>query len=134
MNFGKKITKSEAENIFKEFNKSDLDLLVHEGYLTNEKRYRYLNDGFIDHLLFNVFITNARYVKDYIIELTFNDGIKAEIDIKKNISLDKDLAPINYLSTFKEFKLGGCNGQTLTWLDGKIEIAPEKLYELATRE
>ena len=133
LNFGKKITKAEAENIFKELNKSDLDLLVHEGYLTNEKRYRYLNDGFIEHLLFNVFVTNAQYVKDYIIELTFNDGIKAEVDIKKNISLDKDFAPLNYLSTFKEFKLGGRNGQTLTWLDGKIEISPEKLYELALR-
>ena len=97
------------------------------------KKYRYLNDGFIEHLLFNVFVTNAQYVKDYIIELTFNDGIKAEVDIKKNISLDKDFAPLNYLSTFKEFKLGGRNGQTLTWLDGKIEISPEKLYELASR-
>lgn len=134
LNFGKKITKAEAEKILKEFNKNDLDLLVHEGYLTNEKRYRYLNDGFIEHLLFNVFITNARYVKDYIIELTFNDGVKTEVDIRKNINLDKDLAPINYLNTFKEFKLGGCNGQTLTWLNGKIEISPEKLYEIATRK
>lgn len=134
LKFGKKINKVEAENIFKEFNRNDLDLLVHESYLTNEKRNRYLNDGFIEHLLFNVFITNARYVKDYIIELTFNDGVKAEVDIRKNISLDKDLAPINYLSTFKEFKLGGCNGQTLTWLDGKIEITPEKLYEIAFKE
>lgn len=133
LKFGEKLTKIEAENIFKGFNESDLDLLVQEGYLTKEKRYRYLKDGFIEHLLFNVFITNARYVKDYIIELTFNDGVKAEVDIRKNISLDKDFAPINYLSTFREFKLGGCNGQTLTWLDGKIEIAPERLYEIATR-
>ena len=108
--------------------------MVNEGYLTNEKRNGYLNDGYIDHLLFNVFIINAQYVKDYIIELTFNDGVKAEVDIRKNISLDKDLAPINYLSTFKEFKLGGQNGQTLTWLDGKIEISPERLYEIASRE
>ena len=108
--------------------------MVYEGYLTNEKRNRYLNDGFIEHIIFNVFITNARYVKDYIIELTFNDGVKAEVDIRKNISLNKDLAPINYLNTFKEFKLGGCNGQTLTWLDGKIEIAPERLYEIALKD
>lgn len=134
LKFGKKITKEEAENTFKELNNSDLDLLVNEGYLTNEKRNGYLNDGYIDHLLFNVFIINAQYVKDYIIELTFNDGVKAEVDIRKNISLDKDLAPINYLSTFKEFKLGGQNGQTLTWLDGKIEISPERLYEIASRE
>lgn len=77
-----------------------------------------------------IWISNAKYIRDYLLELTFSNGLSRKVDLKHLI--DRRLAifhPLLNLETFKNFKL---NDWTISWLDGKIDIAPERLYELAT--
>jgi hypothetical protein len=76
-----------------------------------------------------IWITDAHYISDYKIELTFNDGVRKEIDF--NFILDKHkktFAPLRDQNIFRNFKL---DGWTLTWKDGSIDVSPESLYEQA---
>ncbi len=76
-----------------------------------------------------VYVTKARYVRDYIVELTFNDGIEKAVDFTSIINRRmKIFSPLLDKEVFKNFSL---NGWTLSWLDGQIDIAPESLYQAA---
>lgn len=76
-----------------------------------------------------VWVTDAQYVKDYIIELTFNDGIHKKVDLANLLNKRVKLfGPLLDKEVFKAFKL---DTWTLTWLDGRLDIAPESLYEMA---
>ena len=74
-------------------------------------------------------ITNAEYLRDYQIKLFFEDGSSGIVDFsiyldKKNIFrlfLDKDF--------FRAFHI---EYGVLVWGDGELDIAPERLYTLAT--
>ncbi|MCP3930224.1 MAG: DUF2442 domain-containing protein [Bacteroidetes bacterium] len=73
-------------------------------------------------------VTKAVYKRDYIIEFTFNNGIKSEVDLKDSFRgpVFDSLKDLNY---FKKFKL---NRWTIEWENG-ADFAPEYLYELATK-
>ncbi|MCD8208097.1 MAG: DUF2442 domain-containing protein [Bacteroidales bacterium] len=74
-----------------------------------------------------VWVTDAKYIKGHIIELTFNDDSKKTLDFSGIINRRKEVyAPLLDVNVFKNFDLGGW---TLTWLDNRIDIAPESLYE-----
>lgn len=72
-------------------------------------------------------VTAARNLNDYKIELTFNDNKRMVVDCKPVIDKYKILAPLRDKSVFDNFSL---DGWTVTWLGGKIDIAPEYLYEV----
>lgn len=72
----------------------------------------------------NIWITRAKYVKGFEIELSFNDGSNGLVNLKPY--LDKPIfEPLNNVEFFKRFKLGSW---TLEWENG-ADFAPEFLYE-----
>ncbi len=71
-----------------------------------------------------IWVNNARYVKDYILEVEFNDGLKKKIDFQYLLSR-KPFASLKNLEVFRNFKL---DSWTVTWDNGNIDIAPESLY------
>ncbi len=74
-------------------------------------------------------VTKAKYVKDYLIEVRFNDGTKKIINFEDWLSgpVFKPLKNKNY---FKKFFV---DGPTVAWPNG-ADIAPETLYEAAAVE
>lgn len=73
-------------------------------------------------------IIKASYLKDYILNITFNDGVNKDIDFEPIIKARKKIfGEILNLEKFKQFKL---NDWTVSWLDGKLDLAPEYLYQL----
>ena len=71
-------------------------------------------------------VTAARVVGGYCLELTFNDGYCCVFDCESLISKYKIFAPLRDKNVFSHFSL---DGWTVTWLDGSIDIAPEYFYE-----
>ena len=71
-------------------------------------------------------VINADYIKDYKIEVTFNDGLKNVIDFKDEI-WGEVFEPLKDLNKFRNFTL---NPFTIQW-DNGADFAPEYLYEIA---
>jgi len=69
-------------------------------------------------------VIDATYIKDYIIEVEFDNGYKNIVDCKRYIDgpIFEPLKDINY---FKKFIV---DGWTVSWPNG-ADIAPETLYE-----
>ena len=76
-----------------------------------------------------VVVTKAVYVSDKILELTFSDGVKANIDFSKWIEKYTFFSPLRDAEYFKQFSL---DGWTVFWPNG-ADIAPETLHEIATK-
>lgn len=76
----------------------------------------------------NIWITKATYIRDYQLELEFNDGSSGIVDLTHELNkpIFQPLKDINY---FKNFKL---NSWTITW-DNGADFAPEFLYERTTK-
>ena len=69
-------------------------------------------------------VTDAKYVKDYTVFLSFKDGKKGEIDL--SLELDGEVfEPLKNIDYFKKFKI---RGHTLSW-DNGADFSPEFLYE-----
>jgi len=77
-------------------------------------------------------ITKAKYVEKYKIDLSFNNGFSAIVDLKDKIFSDhrKGFAKLRDINFFKKFSK---NRWTIEWENG-VDLAPEFLYELATKE
>lgn len=71
-----------------------------------------------------IWITNANYLKDYKIELDFNNNKKGVFDFENRLH-SKLFLPLKELETFKKFKL---NSWTLEWENG-ADFSPEFLLE-----
>jgi hypothetical protein len=71
-----------------------------------------------------IWITNANYLKDYKIELEFNNNKKGVFDFENHLHT-KLFLPLKELETFKKFKL---NSWTLEWENG-ADFSPEFLLE-----
>jgi hypothetical protein len=74
-----------------------------------------------------VVIKNARHIRDKILELTFSDGVVAEIDFSRWIEKYPFFEPLKDPSYFTNFSL---DGWTVVWPNG-ADIAPETLHKLA---
>ncbi len=74
-----------------------------------------------------ILVTSARYLHDYTLELTFSDGLTAEIDFTAWIKKFPFFKPLENTDYFKNFSL---DGWTVVWENG-ADIAPETLYEIA---
>lgn len=77
-----------------------------------------------------ILVTSARYVSDYTLELTFNDGIKAEIDFTDWINKYPFFKPLQDIEYFRRFTL---DGWTVVWENG-ADIAPETLHKIAEKK
>jgi len=71
-------------------------------------------------------IRSARYVRDYVVHLEFDDGLEGDVDLSPYLRRGPVFAPLADLSYFKQFTL---EGGTLAWPNG-ADIAPERLYEM----
>ena len=73
------------------------------------------------------YVTNAKYLKDYKIEVTYNDRKSGVIDLEKIICNDKReiFQELRNLAKFKQIKV---DADTVTWSNG-LDLAPEFLYE-----
>ncbi len=75
-------------------------------------------------------VTAARYSCDYTLELTFSDGLRAEIDFTDWIKKYPFFKPLENIDYFKTFSL---DGWTVAWENG-ADIAPETLHEIALQK
>ncbi len=72
-------------------------------------------------------VTEASYIADYRIRISFDDGTSAEIDLSD--SLDGPIfEPLRDVEYFRSFSIVG---HTLAWPNG-ADFAPEYLHGLAT--
>ncbi|HWH79565.1 MAG TPA: DUF2442 domain-containing protein [Candidatus Binatus sp.] len=74
-------------------------------------------------------VTKAKYVKDYLIEVKFNDGTKKVIDFEPWLT-GPIFQPLKSKVYFKKFFV---DGPTLAWPNG-ADIAPETLYDARAAE
>ena len=70
------------------------------------------------------FVTKAKYVRDFLIEVKFNDGTKKVIDFEPWLT-GPIFRPLKSKAYFKRFFI---DGPTIAWPNG-ADIAPETLYE-----
>lgn len=74
-----------------------------------------------------VWITDAGYMDGYWLALTFNDGSRKIFDFAPLLAAKPALfGALAKLDVFKNFSL---DGWTVTWDNGRIDIAPEYLLE-----
>ncbi|MBN1115485.1 MAG: DUF2442 domain-containing protein, partial [Oligoflexia bacterium] len=64
-------------------------------------------------------------------KLYFKNGKTGTADLASYLSSGKIFKELKNINIFKSFKV---EYGTLTWLDGKVDMAPEALYEMATNE
>jgi len=74
-------------------------------------------------------VVKAKYLKDYIIDLTFDDGTRSAVDFSCWLR-GEIFEPLKKKSFFKKFFL---DGSTVAWPNG-ADIAPETLYLAAKKE
>jgi hypothetical protein len=70
-------------------------------------------------------VNDARYIGDYKVWLSFNDGTQGEVDLVSEL-YGEIFEPLKDVSFFKSFTL---EGHTLSWSNG-ADFAPEFLHEL----
>ncbi len=70
-------------------------------------------------------VTDATYVKDYLIEVTFNDGKKGIADLSQSLQ-GTVFDPLKNKKTFSQFKVDP-ELDTIVWPNG-VDLAPEYLY------
>ncbi|HBB88273.1 MAG TPA: DUF2442 domain-containing protein [Blastocatellia bacterium] len=72
-------------------------------------------------------VVDAKYLKDYVIWLRFNDGSQGEVDLKDELS-GEVFEPLNDPEFFKSFTLNP-EWKTIAWPNG-ADFAPEFLYSM----
>lgn len=77
-------------------------------------------------------IANADYVANYVVLISFNDGVRGEVDLQQKIFTDKRpiFQQLRQTSYFKSFNL---NSMTIEW-DNGLDLAPEFLYQLLLQQ
>jgi hypothetical protein len=76
-----------------------------------------------------IWINNAKYLGDYRLALTFSNGKKRIFDAKEYIASHPLFRDLKDKQLFSRFQL---DGWTVSWQNGKLDIAPEYLYEAGT--
>lgn len=70
-------------------------------------------------------VRQAEYLDGYRIMVSFNDGVRRIVDFTNLINRFPVFKALGDLNVFKKFRVT----DTLEWDNGKIDIAPEYLYE-----
>ncbi len=76
-----------------------------------------------------VWVTKAKYISDYKIDLTFNNGAEGKIDLEDKLSLPI-YEPLKNKEYFRDFHL---NSWTIEWENG-ADFAPEFLFNLLIKQ
>jgi hypothetical protein len=71
-------------------------------------------------------LTEAHYVRDYVIWLRFQDGAEGEVDLEPQL-YGEVFEPLKALEYFRRFRVDP-ELHTVTWPNG-ADFAPEFLYE-----
>ena len=74
-------------------------------------------------------VKQAKYLDEYRVWLSFNDGAQGEIDLSSEL-YGEIFEPLKDISFFKSFAL---EGHTLSWVNG-ADFAPEFLREHIVQE
>jgi len=69
-------------------------------------------------------VTDAKYLRDYVIWLRFNDGAEGEIDLAAELE-GEVFGPLKDLEQFKKFRVDH-ELETIVWDNGE-DLAPEFL-------
>lgn len=75
-------------------------------------------------------VKSAHYLKDYQVEITFNDGKTAVVDLHDELS-GEVFEPLKFLPLFQTVRVDPVM-KTLAW-DNGADLAPEFLYYKAFR-
>lgn len=75
-------------------------------------------------------LTRAKHIRDYVIELTFDDGTSGRVDFKDEL-WGPIFEPIRDQAAFRDFRIHP-DLDTLCWPNG-ADFSPEFLYESAKR-
>jgi hypothetical protein len=77
-------------------------------------------------------IKKANYAGDYCLDIVFNNGKSANVDLKESIFNDKRpvFKKLKNLDDFKSFKL---DHHTVVWFE-ELDLAPEYLFYLAFKD
>jgi hypothetical protein len=76
-------------------------------------------------------ITQVRYIRDYVLELTFADGVRAEMDFRnKIIGRGGVFTPLQNVDFFRLVRVDPEIG-TLVW-PNDVDLDPDVLYSQAT--
>ena len=78
-------------------------------------------------------ITSAEYVSGYRIHVRFRDGKSGTVDLKPLVDRGGVFSALRDIEAFKAFTIHP-EWHVLSWQDGRIDIAPETIYEEATGE
>ena len=72
-------------------------------------------------------IVSVRNLGNYNLLILFSNHQERIVDCKKLLQFEifEELKDINVFNSYKLY------GTTLTWLDGKLDIAPEYLYDIS---
>ncbi len=70
-------------------------------------------------------ITHAEYVGEYKLKVFFNNGEYRVFDFASIIGRYPVFAPLSDMNIFKSYAIT----DTLEWQNGRIDIAPEYIYE-----
>jgi hypothetical protein len=77
-------------------------------------------------------VPQAKYLKNYQIEVVFSDSLRGIIDLEKVI--EKDHRPIfQELKDLKKFSQIRLDLDTITWQNG-LDLSPEFLHELLNQQ
>jgi hypothetical protein len=71
-------------------------------------------------------VKEAKYLRDYVLWLRFNDGAEGEVDLKDELT-GEVFEPLRNLDVFRDFAVDP-DMQTVVWSNG-ADFAPEFLYE-----
>jgi len=71
-------------------------------------------------------VKEARYLRDYVVWLRFNDGAEGEIDLEDELQ-GEVFEPLKDKLLFQEFRVDP-ELETIVWKNG-ADLAPEFLYE-----
>jgi len=72
-----------------------------------------------------IWVTDAKYVSEYKINLAFNNGVTGIVDLEKCLN-GKVFEPLKDTEYFKKFT---SNSWTIEWENG-ADFAPEYLYSM----
>ncbi len=70
----------------------------------------------------------VKYLKDYLLKITFNDNNTKVIDMKSYVGGDGVFKPLADIEYFKKVKLDQV-GNTICWENG-ADMCPDVLYEI----
>ena len=78
-------------------------------------------------------VTNVHHIQDYVLELTFSNGVQAKLDFRsKIVGRGGVFAPLEDINFFRRVRVDPEVG-TLVW-PNDVDLDPDVLYSQATGE